>query len=298
MTQEAEIIMGMGCSRPSCWPGRPFILAARSKLVSSGDVTIDINGDPEKRMDRVRRRQAAADAGRMKRSSCRRPAAAAAPAAVPLQGGHGGGDILPTESPFHQARNSRRLAAGCQLAVKQDMKIEVAGGVLRRQEVGVRRSSPTTTSRPSSRSWCSSCPRRGRAFPRRRLCAARVPGAQRHYRTSISSRRIPRRLGKVQAAGPEAPDDETTIRAYSMANYPEEKGLLKFNIRIATPPPGQARDSARQDVVLGVQPQEGRQGDRVRTLWRILRARYGCTRWSLSAAAPAWRRCVRTSSTS
>ena len=33
--------------------------------------------------------------------------------------------------------------------------------------------------------------------------------------------------------------DETTIRAYSMANYPQEKGLLKFNIRIASPPPGQ-----------------------------------------------------------
>lgn len=31
--------------------------------------------------------------------------------------------------------------------------------------------------------------------------------------------------------------DETTIRAYSMANYPEELGILKFNIRIATPPP-------------------------------------------------------------
>jgi Na+-transporting NADH:ubiquinone oxidoreductase subunit F len=31
---------------------------------------------------------------------------------------------------------------------------------------------------------------------------------------------------------------EPTIRAYSMANYPEEKGILKFNIRIASPPPG------------------------------------------------------------
>ena len=28
------------------------------------------------------------------------------------------------------------------------------------------------------------------------------------------------------------------IRAYSMANYPEEKGIMKFNIRIASPPPG------------------------------------------------------------
>ena len=32
--------------------------------------------------------------------------------------------------------------------------------------------------------------------------------------------------------------NETVIRAYSMANYPEEKGVVKFNIRIATPPPG------------------------------------------------------------
>jgi Na+-transporting NADH:ubiquinone oxidoreductase subunit F len=31
--------------------------------------------------------------------------------------------------------------------------------------------------------------------------------------------------------------DELTVRAYSMANYPEEYGILKFNIRIATPPP-------------------------------------------------------------
>jgi Na+-transporting NADH:ubiquinone oxidoreductase subunit F len=32
--------------------------------------------------------------------------------------------------------------------------------------------------------------------------------------------------------------EEETIRAYSMANYPDEKGIVKFNIRIASPPPG------------------------------------------------------------
>ena len=31
-------------------------------------------------------------------------------------------------------------------------------------------------------------------------------------------------------------NNEETYRAYSMANYPEEKGLIKLNIRIATPP--------------------------------------------------------------
>ncbi|MBV1871381.1 MAG: NADH:ubiquinone reductase (Na(+)-transporting) subunit F, partial [Gammaproteobacteria bacterium] len=32
--------------------------------------------------------------------------------------------------------------------------------------------------------------------------------------------------------------DETVVRAYSMANYPEERGIVKFNIRVASPPPG------------------------------------------------------------
>ena len=30
--------------------------------------------------------------------------------------------------------------------------------------------------------------------------------------------------------------NEPTIRAYSMANYPEERGILKFNIRVSPPP--------------------------------------------------------------
>lgn len=31
---------------------------------------------------------------------------------------------------------------------------------------------------------------------------------------------------------------EPTLRAYSMANYPDEKGIIMLNVRIATPPPG------------------------------------------------------------
>jgi len=31
--------------------------------------------------------------------------------------------------------------------------------------------------------------------------------------------------------------EETVVRAYSMANYPEEKGIIMLNVRIASPPP-------------------------------------------------------------
>ncbi|MCK5884150.1 MAG: NADH:ubiquinone reductase (Na(+)-transporting) subunit F [Bacteriovoracaceae bacterium] len=34
--------------------------------------------------------------------------------------------------------------------------------------------------------------------------------------------------------------DEEVVRAYSMANYPEEEGIIMLNIRIASPPPGSA----------------------------------------------------------
>ncbi|HXV59428.1 MAG TPA: NADH:ubiquinone reductase (Na(+)-transporting) subunit F, partial [Vicinamibacteria bacterium] len=32
-------------------------------------------------------------------------------------------------------------------------------------------------------------------------------------------------------------EDEEVVRAYSMANYPEEKGIIMLNVRIASPPP-------------------------------------------------------------
>jgi Na+-transporting NADH:ubiquinone oxidoreductase subunit F len=35
--------------------------------------------------------------------------------------------------------------------------------------------------------------------------------------------------------------DQPVIRAYSMANYPEEKGIIMLNVRVATPPPRAAK---------------------------------------------------------
>lgn len=37
-------------------------------------------------------------------------------------------------------------------------------------------------------------------------------------------------------------NEEEIVRAYSMANYPDEKGMVMLNIRIATPPPGKEND--------------------------------------------------------
>ena len=63
--------------------------------------------------------------------------------------------------------------------------------------------------------------------------------------------------------------DETVIRAYSMANYPEEQGVVKFNIRIASPPPGS--DLPPGQMSSWVFNLAGRQGHRVRAVRRVLR---------------------------
>ena len=84
--------------------------------------------------------------------------------------------------------------------------------------------------------------------------------------------------------------DETVIRAYSMANYPDEKGIVKFNIRVASPPPGKDEipPGKMSSWVFNL---AGRQGHRVRPLRRVLRQGYrrrdGLHRWRRGHGAHA-----------
>ena len=82
-----------------------------------------------------------------------------------------------------------------------------------------------------------------------------------------------------------------------MANYPLEKGLLLFTIRIAFPP-GYKEDippGKMSSWLFNLKP-----GDEVTVSGPFgeFFARDTQARCASSAAAPAWRRCARTSSTS
>ena len=87
------------------------------------------------------------------------------------------------------------------------------------------------------------------------------------------------------------------MRAYSMANYPDEKDVVKLNVRIATPPPraDEAPPGVMSSYIFNLKP-----GDQVRSPARTASSsrKIPTTRWSLSAVAPAWRRCARTFSIS
>ena len=88
--------------------------------------------------------------------------------------------------------------------------------------------------------------------------------------------------------------DETVIRAYSMANYPDEKGVVKFNIRIATPPPGSTGIVPGQmsSYVFSLKP-----GDKISVYGPFgeFFAKDTDKRWYLWVVVLVWRQCARIS---
>jgi Na+-transporting NADH:ubiquinone oxidoreductase subunit F len=150
----------------------------------------------------------------------------------------GGGSILPTE----QAHFTRREAhegwrLSCQVPVKQDMKIEVPEEVF-----GVKQWDCVVASNPNVATFIKELTL---TLPEGENVAFRAGGyvqleAPPHHVRFRDFDIEPEYRGDwehFKFFDLESKVDEPVIRAYSMANYPEEKGILKFNIRIATPPP-------------------------------------------------------------
>ena len=102
------------------------ILFARAKLVSSGDVTIEINGDPEKSIKAPaggKLLQTLAGQGIFLSSACGGGGTCAQCKCIVEEGG---GEMLPTEEGhFTKGEKREGWRLSCQVAVKQDMKVEV-----------------------------------------------------------------------------------------------------------------------------------------------------------------------------
>ena len=122
----AEIVLGVVMFTAVVLALVAVILAARSKLVSSGDITITINDDPNKSVtvaagDKLL--QTLSNAGIFVPSACGGGGTCAQCKCQVLEGG---GSMLPTEEShftMREAKEGWRLS--CQVAVKQDMKIEL-----------------------------------------------------------------------------------------------------------------------------------------------------------------------------
>ena len=235
----AEIVLGVVMFTAVVLVLVAVILAARSKLVSSGNVTISINNDPEKSVTVPaggKLLQTLADQGIFIPSAC---GGGGTCAQCACEVHSGGGSMLPTEEShftMREAKEGWRLS--CQVAVKQDMEIE-----LEEEIFGVKKWECTVESNPNVATFIKELTLR---LPEGENVDFRAGGyvqlecpphvvnykdfdIQDEYREDWDKFNMWQYVSTVT---------EPTIRAYSMANYPEERGVVKFNIRIASPPPG------------------------------------------------------------
>ncbi|SIS76345.1 NADH:ubiquinone reductase (Na(+)-transporting) subunit F [Neptunomonas antarctica] len=235
----AEIVLGVVMFTVVVLALVAVILAARSKLVSSGDVVININNDPEKSITVAaggKLLQTLSNVGIFVPSACGGGGTCAQCKCQVLEGG---GAMLPTEEShftMREAKDGWRLS--CQVAVKQDMKIE-----LEEEIFGVKKWECTVESNPNVATFIKELTLRlpegqNVDFRAGGYVQLEAPAHEVYYKDFDIDEEYRGDWDKFNQWKYVSKVTEPVIRAYSMANYPEEEGIVKFNIRIASPPPG------------------------------------------------------------
>lgn len=214
-----------------------LILFARSKLVSSGNVTITINGEKEVIAPVGGKLLATlADANLFVPSAC---GGGGTCAQCRVKISEGGGSLLPTEESHiskREASQGDRLS--CQVAVKQDMNIEVPEEVF-----GVKKWECVVESNENVATFIKNFVIRlpeGEEVDFRAGGYIQIECPPHHvkYEEFDVQEEFRGDWDKFNLWKYESKTDQIVTRAYSMANYPDEKGLIMLNVRIASPPPG------------------------------------------------------------
>jgi len=213
------------------------ILFARSRMVSSGNVNIEINGEKTITVPAGGKLLSTlADAELFLASACGGGGTCAQCKCIVREGG---GAMLPTEENHFTRREAQEgWRLSCQTSVKQDMVVEVPEEVF-----GVKQWECTVVSNPNLATFIKELTLRlpegeNVDFRAGGYVQLECPPHHVKYADFDIDEKYRADWERFDFFKIESVVKETVIRAYSMANYPEEKGILKFNIRIATPPPG------------------------------------------------------------
>ncbi|MEM9558586.1 MAG: NADH:ubiquinone reductase (Na(+)-transporting) subunit F [Acidobacteriota bacterium] len=235
-----------------------MLMVAKRYLVASGEVTITINDNPESALTVP---SGGTLLGTLSANEIFIPSACGGKGSCgvcKVNVTEGGGAMLPTEKGFinrGEAREGCRLS--CQVKVKGDMKIEVPAEVfeVRQWQCKVRSNDNVAT---FIKELILELPE-GEDVPFRAggyiqiECPPHVAKygdfeVDDEYREDWDKFNMWRYVSTV---------DETVTRAYSMANYPEEKGMIMLNVRIASPPPRAPEDTPpgkMSSYIFGLKP--------------------------------------------
>lgn len=213
-----------------------MILAARKRLVASGNVNITVNGEKTIAVPVGGKLLGALANAKLFVSSACGGGGTCAQCKVKVL--DGGGAILPTETTHinkRQAREGCRLA--CQVPVKQDMKIEVPEEVF-----GVKKWRCTVRSNNNVATFIKELvlelpPGEHVDFRAGGYIQIEAPPHAVNYRDFDIQERFREDWDRYNIWQYRSTVNEDVLRAYSMANYPQEQGIIMLNVRIATPPP-------------------------------------------------------------
>ena len=232
------VILGVGMFTFTIVTLVGLLMLARHQLVATGDVTITVNDDPEKALCTS---AGGTLLGTLAANSIFIPSACGGKGScgvctVRVTGG--GGAILPTELSHisrGEARDGVRLS--CQVKVKQDLSIELPPEVfsVKQWQCRVRSNHNVATfikelvlELPEG----ESVPFQAGGYIQIEAPPGTVAYADfdidEEYRADWDKFNLWRYVSTV---------DEPVTRAYSMANYPEERGVIMLNVRVASPPP-------------------------------------------------------------
>ena len=213
-----------------------IILAARAKLEPGGEVQIVINQQQTLTVARGGKLlNALADNGVFVSSAC---GGGGTCALCTVKVHEGGGEILATETGHISRRDAREgMRLSCQVAVKRDMRIEVPAEVFEtsRWECTVRSNHNVAT---FIKELVLELPEGEEVgFQPGGYIQIEVPPHELSYSTFDIEEEYHEDWDRFGLWDVTSKVEEPAMRAFSMANYPGESGIIMLNVRVATPPP-------------------------------------------------------------
>ena len=216
-----------------------ILLVAKKYLSPSGNVTITINGK-----DKVSVPQGGSLLSTMSEQGIFLPSACGGKGSCgqcKMQVPAGGGEILDSEKGhFTRKQVKENWRLGCQCKVKSDMEIKVDDSVM-----GVKEWECTVIGNRNVATFIKEYkvalpPGEHMDFEPGSYAQIKIPAFQIDYdkdfdKSLIGDTYLPA-WEKFGLFGLKCVNDTPTIRAYSMANYPDEGDIITLNVRIATPP--------------------------------------------------------------
>ena len=231
------------------------LLVAKHYLVPSGNVKININNGT-KELDVASGNtllNTLHENGVMLSSACGGKGSCGQ---CKVQVTEGGGQILPTEVPhFSRKEQMDHWRLGCQVKVKDNMSIQVPDSVLSVKEYECTVVSNKLVSSFIKEFIVALPPGEHMDFIPGSYAQIRIPEYEMDYDKDIDKESLGDYLPTWEKFGLfslKCRNDEATVRAYSMANYPAEGDRFMLTVRIATPPFKPKPATGFMDVMPGI----------------------------------------------